>query len=179
MSEEQRSLYKELEYFLTSMNWKAADQKTNSLVYSFLKSVAGTEENYYHSQFIREIPFIHLEEIDRLWKECSNGNFGFSVQKEIWLENGNRPNIKIKDWTEEDRKNYLRFAHSVGWLKSKKEDIEFNHAEFIKDYDELIEHLKDKQIEGSLPTNEFLKERRFYKDCHWHRTTVFFSRFTT
>ncbi|MGD1911404.1 MAG: GUN4 domain-containing protein, partial [Rivularia sp. (in: cyanobacteria)] len=55
-----------------------------------------------------------LKKMDSLWVNNSGGNFGFSVQKRIWVRTGNRLGVKIEDWNEEDRKNYIRFASSVG-----------------------------------------------------------------
>ena len=56
-----------------------------------------------------------LKNIDNLWVNNSNRNFGFSVQKEIWLKTGNRLGIKLEDWKDSDTTNYLRFASEVGW----------------------------------------------------------------
>lgn len=164
--------YDQLKHFLKSNNWKAADLKTNKLILI----LSGREkQGYLDSKSIYKIPFEHLEKIDRLWRAYSDNNFGFSVQTKIWIEKGNRANIKVEDWTREDRINYLQFAYLVGWLKSKKADIEYDYGEFFQ-YDELMKRLEDNQIVGSLPTMNILFERRYYD--HWHRRTVFFSLFT-
>lgn len=166
-------LYGQLEHFLQLEKWKLADIKTNQI----LLTLADAKKNgYLDGKSVLKIPWEDLQKIDRLWRVHSNNDYGYSVQAKIWIEKGNRPNIKVKDWTETDRMNYLQFANSVGWLDPNELYIEFGYGKFLQ-YDEQMRRLEDNQIKGSLPTNSILFERRYYD--HWHRMTVFFSRFTT
>lgn len=166
-------LYDRLEHFLKLKKWKLADIKTNQIL---LALADAKKDGYLDGKSVLRIPWEDLQKIDRLWREHSDNNYGYSVQAEIWIEKGNRPNINVKDWTETDRMNYLQFANSVGWLDPNELDIEFGYGKFLQ-YDEQMRRLEDNQIKGSLPTNSILFERRYHD--HWHRMTVFLSRFTT
>ena len=55
---------------------------------------------------LRNFPWADLQTIDGLWKRYSDGQFGFSVQKEIWQKHGN-PTSSGAQWDQ--------FCVEVGW----------------------------------------------------------------
>ena len=101
-------------------------------------------EQYLNINSLKNFSCKSLQDIDSLWVNHSDERFGFSVQKQIWVETGNR--LGIIEPSEEDGKNYERFISSVGWYDSERKDW--------KDYTEMIEVVeKDYQQapSGTLP----------------------------
>jgi serine/threonine protein kinase len=79
--------YEKLEELLATGEWKEADQETAKV----MLQVAGREKDgYLDRDSIEKFPCEDLRTIDQLWVEYSNGRFGFSVQKNIWLECGGK-----------------------------------------------------------------------------------------
>lgn len=50
---------------------------------------------------VKFIPDVDLRAIDGLWRAASNGKFGYSVQKELWVQNRRywERLFKAIDWT--------------------------------------------------------------------------------
>ncbi|MBD2214160.1 GUN4 domain-containing protein [Nostoc linckia FACHB-104] len=77
--------YHQLAYCLAAGMWKKADEETLKV----MREVAGREkQGYLGLEDIPKFPCEDLRIIDKLWVDYSNGRFGFSVQKEIYLEEG-------------------------------------------------------------------------------------------
>ena len=76
--------YSKLENLLASGKFKEADLETERILNwlaSRDKSVKGAD--------IRQVPCTDLKTIDHLWVKYSNGNFGFTVQREILKDANN------------------------------------------------------------------------------------------
>ena len=56
------------------------------------------------------MPVDILQILDRLWVESSQGQFGFSIQQQIWLSVGGQPE-------QEDEEVYKAFGRRVGWYQ--------------------------------------------------------------
>lgn len=58
---------------------------------------------------VKFIPEADLRVIDGLWRAASNGKFGYSVQKELWVQNRRywERLFKVIDWTHGTH-NYYR-----------------------------------------------------------------------
>lgn len=80
--------YAQLATYLAAHQWRKADEETLQV----MLQVAGRESQGYHLDVndIRDFPCDDLLAIDDLWVQYSQGQFGFSVQKQIWLEVGGR-----------------------------------------------------------------------------------------
>lgn len=81
-------LYQQLEEYLKNQQWYEADQETWKLI---LKVTNREEEEYLELENIKNFPCEDLLTLDRLWVEYSNKHgfeFGFSVQKQIYVECG-------------------------------------------------------------------------------------------
>ncbi len=63
--------------------------------------------NVLSSAEIENLSCKHLQDIDRLWAQYSNGKFGLSVQKKIYQRLGGMREYEDKSW--------LDFLHEVGW----------------------------------------------------------------
>jgi GUN4-like len=107
--------YEELNNLLENKKWEDADRKT----YQMMLFIADREkEEYLDVESIRQFSCPDLKQIDEYWAKNSNGHFGFKKQKEIWIETGNRLDIK-DEYTEKDAEAYRRFASRVGWYDEK------------------------------------------------------------
>nr|MDJ0621081.1 GUN4 domain-containing protein [Calothrix sp. MO_192.B10] len=111
--------YAELESFLNreKPDWRAADRRTWRLM---LFIANREEERYLDIPQFENFSCPDLKRMDELWVKNSRGNFGFSVQKKIWVKTGNRLGIKPGDWNDSDTQNYYKFISAVGWYNDKK-----------------------------------------------------------
>ncbi|MBD2573872.1 GUN4 domain-containing protein [Arthrospira platensis] len=99
--------YTQLHRLLKSGQWKAADQETAKM----MLAVAGkTQRGYLGENDIENFPCEDLRIIDGLWVKHSNGLFGFSVQKQIYINCGGKPDGSYPGDT-----IWYRFADEVGW----------------------------------------------------------------
>ncbi|WP_161782991.1 GUN4 domain-containing protein, partial [Limnospira platensis] len=99
--------YTELNRLLKSGNWKAADQETAKM----MLAVAGkTQGGYLDEDDIKNFPGEDLRIIDGLWVKHSNGHFGFSIQKQIYINCGGKP-----DGSHPGNTIWYRFLDEVGW----------------------------------------------------------------
>ena len=121
----ENSLYQQLETFLKNGQWKEADRETDRLT---LQIVGKEAEQWLTLEDIQNFPCEDLQMIDKLWVDYSNGKFGFSVQKKVWMACGGISG-------EYDWDVYEKFADQVGWRRDwdwwSYEDLTF---ESIEDY---------------------------------------------
>ncbi|HAZ48087.1 MAG TPA: serine/threonine protein kinase [Cyanobacteria bacterium UBA11369] len=97
--------YKKLRDLLAAGKWREADEETAKV----MLKVAGRETyGWLDTDSIKKFPCQDLRTIDQLWVKYSNGRFGFSVQKRIWLEVGGKPGeFSYEVW--------YKFGDRVGW----------------------------------------------------------------
>lgn len=143
-------LYAQLENYLKVKNWQQADYQTYLLMLNIAKR---EKEEYLDYDQINTFSCPALQRIDKLWVSNSDNRFGFRVQKEIWLETHNRLGIKLDQWNDQDRKNYLQFARAVRWYDKVREETGDSRGASVVSYDELIAGIKNnpKRYRGSLP----------------------------
>ncbi|MDT9180737.1 MAG: GUN4 domain-containing protein [Limnospira sp. PMC 1291.21] len=98
--------YTELDRLLKSGEWKAADQETTKMMWR----VAGKTRGYLYNDDIKNFPCEDLRIIDGLWVKHSNGRFGFSVQKQIYINCGGLPDGRYPGDT-----IWERYCGEVGW----------------------------------------------------------------
>ena len=102
-----------LKNLLQQHNWKAANQETEKLLLQLGKQ---ERQGWLESRDVEIIPCSDLKIIDELWREHSQGAFGFSVQREIWEQLNS--------------KKYQPFGQVVGWYNNgewlRKKDINFS-----------------------------------------------------
>jgi hypothetical protein len=85
--------------------WKEADEETLAVI---LKAANREKEEYLDIESIENFPCADLHTIDQLWIKYSGGQFGFSLQKEIWLSVGG-------ELGQYDYAVYEQFGLRVGW----------------------------------------------------------------
>ena len=132
--------YTFLEYLLSQKQWEYADEETAKR----LRDAAGINRNLHFSD-IEKLPCEDLGIINNLWMKYSDGRFSFSVQKQIYLETGN----KLGKY---NQKTFEHFGDEVGW-RQNKQWLSYNNlsnTSFVP--------------RGHFPLRECLWEGRFYAD---------------
>jgi hypothetical protein len=100
--------YAPLRNLLANQQWRQANKQTMDLI---LKAVNRQTQGWLTVEQIDQLACWDLQTIDRLWKDYSQGRFGFSVQFPIFIETGNKPGNLISV------ENYEKFGDRVGWRK--------------------------------------------------------------
>ncbi|NJN59745.1 MAG: hypothetical protein HC879_20805, partial [Leptolyngbyaceae cyanobacterium SL_5_9] len=131
LESEKKIQYRRLRNLLKAGNWKQADQETYKVM---IQAVGKTEGDWFNRDELPNFPCVDLKTIDRLWLKYSKGKFGFSVQKQIYVEcgatlNGQYPGDDI--WEE--------FCYRAEWIS----------GEHLVSYSEVIFDTSAK--EGHLP----------------------------
>ncbi|MBD2457683.1 SUMF1/EgtB/PvdO family nonheme iron enzyme [Nostoc sp. FACHB-87] len=102
--------YTKLRDLLAAKKWKEADNETNLVM---LQAVGKRElGGLLDSDELLEFPCTDLRTINNLWVKYSNGHFGFSVQKNIYLEVTDKLDIY-------DPVAWERFCELIGWRVNK------------------------------------------------------------
>ncbi|OUL33581.1 AAA-like domain-containing protein [Nostoc sp. 106C] len=143
-------LYAQLEYSLKAKNWRKADEITLQM----LLYIANREkEGFLDYPQIENFSCPVLKQIDDYWLQNSEGHFGFSVQKKIWLDTGNRLGVKLKDWNDNDKRNYIRFASTVGWYNDNKYDQVSGWMPYDEYIKRIMENPMNPSVRGGMPTS--------------------------
>jgi hypothetical protein len=124
--------YQQLEEFLKNGQWKEADDETYRLM---ITTVGKEEGQYFESDELLNFPCEELLAIDGLWVKYSQGKWGFSVQKRIYVECGAKLDGKYPS-----DKIWEKFGDRVGWGKDNR---------WIR-YDSFIFHLSLSPV-GEFP----------------------------
>lgn len=98
--------YTRLRDLLAAKNWKVADKETYRVM---IQAVGKKDGDYFTSDELLNFPCTDLRTIDRLWVKYSNGHFGFSVKKEIYLSVGGKADGKYY------KEAWDKFGDRVGW----------------------------------------------------------------
>jgi serine protease Do len=101
--------FQKLEAFLKAGKWRDADLETWEVM---LKLTKREREGWLRLEDVKNFPRQELRKMDQLWVKYSNGKFGFSVQKQIWLELGGKLDGEY-DWD-----TYVKLSERVGWKKN-------------------------------------------------------------
>ena len=104
---EKSANYTTLRDLLKAQKWKEADRET----YRLMITIVGRKEgDYFRKEDLLNFPCKDLKTIDRLWVQASQGRYGVSVQKEIYVRCGGKldreyPGDEI----------WRKFGTEVGW----------------------------------------------------------------
>ena len=106
---------------LAAQKWKEANWETNIIMQKaakirWLTKFFGVFGWGLNSQNLKQISCTDLQTIDQLWQQYSNGKFGFSVQKQIYLDTGNNP-------LEFTKETYQKFAEKIGWKLNRNNGL--------------------------------------------------------
>ncbi|HEY9848206.1 MAG TPA: GUN4 domain-containing protein [Leptolyngbyaceae cyanobacterium] len=106
--------YSPLEQLLIQQDFLAADRMTLQLLCQ-LAGEAAVQRKWLYFTEVNSFPTTDLLSINNLWVNYSEGKFGFSVQREIWLSLGKNwdkfwPKIGWKNGN-----NWTRYPHEFVW----------------------------------------------------------------
>ena len=107
LSSEKSIDYTRLQDLLKAQDWEAADQETYEVM---IEAVGKKSGDWFTSNELMNFPCVDLLTIDRLWVKYSQGRFGFSVQKQIYVECGAKLDGKYPGNTV-----WRKFGDKVGW----------------------------------------------------------------
>jgi hypothetical protein len=102
-------IFQKLEALLKAKKWRDADLETWELMKKLTKR---EQEGWLRIEDVKNFPRQELRKMDQLWVKYSNGKFGFSVQKQIWLNLGGKLDGEL-DWD-----TYQKLGDRVGWRKN-------------------------------------------------------------
>jgi hypothetical protein len=101
----QVQIYQSLEKYLEQQDWKKADYETAFIIYQWM-----VIENYDHFyDTFGRVSLDVINEIDRLWMQYSNQQFGIKGQAKIYRDLGGTKNYNYEIWNS--------FGDRVGWKK--------------------------------------------------------------
>lgn len=148
LSSEKGIDYTRLRDLLKAQDWRAADEETYEVM---LQAVGKKSGDWFSRDELLNFPYTDIRTIDRLWVKYSQGKFGFSVQKQIYVEcgaklNGSFPGHEI--WDE--------FCERLGWSKD----------------DKWISNQGLKADPSLSPAGEFPLFRWYEKSLYWHGELV-------
>lgn len=116
--------YQKLDRLLVAKKWREASELTAKLMLELTNRVA---QGYLEEKSIQYIPCEDLQTIDNLWVYYSNGYFGFSVQKKLWLDCGGKIGLL-------DNGIWDRFAARISWYHiTMNTCIHKSSDEFMRD----------------------------------------------
>ncbi|BAY30556.1 GUN4 domain-containing protein [Nostoc carneum NIES-2107] len=121
--------YTKLRNLLAAGKWKEADYETYLVM---LQAVGHKEIGRIRDEELLNFPCTDLRTINRLWVKYSNGRFGFSVQKEIYLSVGGKLDGKY------DEEAFYKFGDRVGW---RVESNWISYSEVTFDTSAAVGHL--------------------------------------
>lgn len=107
LSSEKGIDYTRLRDLLKAQDWRAADRETYEVM---IRAVGKKSGDWFTRDELMNFPCIDLHTIDGLWMKYSQGRFGFSVQKKIYVECG----AKLDGQYPSD-KVWHKFCNRVGW----------------------------------------------------------------
>lgn len=97
--------YNQLRELLVAKEWKKADIETAKVI---LEVAQRQKEGWLRTKDIQPFPCADLCVIDNLWKKLSEGRFGFSIQRDIWLRIGGQSG-------EYDGNIFPKFGDHIDW----------------------------------------------------------------
>jgi hypothetical protein len=104
-------IFQKLETLLKEEKWRDADVETWNLM---LKLTKREQEGWLRVEDVKNFPRQELRKMDQLWVKYSKGKFGFSVQKQIWLDLGGKLDGE-PDWY-----TFVKLSDRVGWRKNNE-----------------------------------------------------------
>ncbi|MBD2457701.1 GUN4 domain-containing protein [Nostoc sp. FACHB-87] len=103
-----------LQNSLKNKNWEEADVETAWIFYQIM--VQENYENWY--VLLKKISGDTLKEINQLWLQYSNNQFGISIQMEIYRSLGGTEEYNQDIWE--------KFCHRIGWNKEQRRGLKYN-----------------------------------------------------
>jgi hypothetical protein len=115
--------YKTLRAALTQQEWEIADRLTYFHIRQVLQA---PEKSWIRDRNLKQFPPTDLQTIDRLWIQSSKGRFGFSIQRQIYLDCGGQ----LKG--DRDSSVWEAFLDRVGWRIEIPTDDQDDRQAWVK-----------------------------------------------
>lgn len=124
-----KHLLNELDYLMREKRWQEADERN----WNFILTSAGRGGSLELDDIKSKNLCGDLKKLDDLWVKNSQGHFGYSVQKKIYLSTGNYLDFDWEkgEWKKWNQDGYSEFLQSVGWKKGY-EELPMNLSESSK-----------------------------------------------
>ncbi|WP_445635639.1 GUN4-like domain-containing protein [Nostoc sp. DSM 114161] len=133
--------YNPLQQLLAQQDFQAADRMTIEKMCEISGPTAVQRKWLYFTE-VENFPAVDLQTINNLWLVHSEGKFGFSVQREIWLSLGkNWENFWPKiGWKQGN--NWTRYPHEFTWnLSAPKGHLPLsNQLRGVRVFASLLSH---------------------------------------
>ena len=126
------SRYQDLENYLKNKQWQEADNETYRLM---ITAVGKDKGQWFDEKDLREFPCDELLAIDRLWVKHSDGLYGFSVQKQIYVECGGK-----LDYSFPSDETWKKFGDRTAW-KSEGNWVNYPESFFNNNFMSVKGHL--------------------------------------
>lgn len=110
--------YVALRDLLKEGQFREAEDETRALLIR-LAGEGAVKRNWVYFTEVKSISVADFRTMDNLWKASSGGKFGFSVQKEIWMQNAKRwPKFfKAIDWVTGENNVYRKWPAEFTYSK--------------------------------------------------------------
>lgn len=79
--------YRKLQSLLSAKKWKEADEETLAIM---LQIAERDKEGWLDVEDIQAFPSVDLSTLNQLWFKYSNGKFGFTIQKRLYIDSGGK-----------------------------------------------------------------------------------------
>ncbi|MDJ0903138.1 MAG: GUN4 domain-containing protein [Xenococcus sp. MO_188.B8] len=123
--------YQVLADLLAAGRWQKADEETFRVM---LQVAEREEEGYLRDDDLLRFPCDDLQVIDKLWVQFSDSKFGFSVQKQIWLEVGGwLAGERRTGWSDQLPTPLIRGVSLLGVRIKNREVIEETERTFMSE----------------------------------------------
>lgn len=107
--------YRNLLNYLANGRWREADEETHAV----MKQVGDrTQKGYLDLDDLKNFPCEDLTIIDQLWVKFNGGRFGFSVQKQLWIEVGGK--LDFGEDRESALEAYTKMSDRNGWRRGEE-----------------------------------------------------------
>ena len=114
--------YRKLRDLLKAKKWKEADEETDRVI---LKVVRRELEGWLRYEDAQNFSCQDLGMIDKLWVKYSNGEFGISVQEQIYHNLGGTKEYNLEVWK--------KFGDKVGW-RQKGEWLNYTELTSLEEH---------------------------------------------
>jgi len=114
LSSEKSVNYLPLQQALAAQEFQAADRLTMQTLCELAGDAAVQRKWLYFSE-IKSLPVTDLRTVDTLWRIYSEGKFGFSVQRQLWLSAGKNWDMLWVTIGWKSGNNWTRYPNGFTW----------------------------------------------------------------
>lgn len=122
--------FTQLDRYLAQGKWREADQENYMIMKKIVDKITGRDAGHGINLTYQNFPREELQIIDSLWIKYSNGKFGFSVQKKIWLECGG----DIRNYYDDNgiiHEDIMdKFCQKIGWQDRRGDNLIYSQLTF-------------------------------------------------